>query len=343
MSDTFRIAIIGDAYGETEEQYRLPFVGAAGQELTRILTDAGISRSHCFITNTFNLRPARNDIETFCVPKSSPDRIPGRGPFAPGKYFRQEYYPEIARLYSELEAVRPNVAVLLGNTACWALLDRTSISKIRGTVSYSPILPWLKCLPTYHPAAILRQYDLRHVTVLDFVKAKLESEFPEVRRPRREIWIEPKVEEIHLFKKEYIDGCKVLSFDIETAFEEITCIGFSPSIDRALVIPFVDTRKPGCNYFQTFEEELSAWSVVADILSGPEPKVGQNGLYDIQYLWMKYGIPVNNYCEDTMLLHHSLFPESPKGLDFLGSVYTNEAAWKTERPRGKHTIKREDE
>ena len=44
-----------------------------------------------------------------------------------------------------------------------------------------------------------------------------------------------------------------------------------------------------------------------------------------------------------MLLHHALQPESPKGLDYLGSIYTNEAAWKlTVRMKHKGTIKKED-
>jgi hypothetical protein len=44
-----------------------------------------------------------------------------------------------------------------------------------------------------------------------------------------------------------------------------------------------------------------------------------------------------------MLLHHALQPEVQKGLGFLGSIYTEEPAWKIMRPRGKGTIKREDE
>ena len=112
---------------------------------------------------------------------------------------------------------------------------------------------------------------------------------------------------------------------------------------NALVIPFVDSRKPQGNYWPTLAEELEAWKFVAKVLASAKPKVGQNGKYDIEYLWAKYGIPVNNYADDTMLLHHSLLPESPKGLAFLGSVYTDEAAWKLNRPKGKHTEKPEDE
>lgn len=122
----------------------------------------------------------------------------------------------------------------------------------------------------------------------------------------------------------------------------MTCIGFAPSIEVAVVVPFWDKRKPGWNYWKSLEEEVEAMRLVAEICALPARKSGQNFLYDIQYLWAQYGIPVANFTDDTMLLHHSLQPESEKGLGFLGSVYTNETAWKSERPRGEHTIKRED-
>ena len=338
----FKIALIGEAWGEQEEYARKPFIGPAGQELDRMLADAGISRTDCFVTNCFNLRPANNDIGTLCVPKSMGGTVPGRSALVTGKYLRAEYSSEIDRLYRELEEVRPNIAVLLGNTACWALLGQTQVSKLRGAANISPFLPWLKVLPTYHPAAVLRQYDLRPVTVLDLMKAKVECDYPSLKRPPREIWLEPSLSDIRDFKSRFIDGCADLAFDIETSHEQITCIGFAPDPGRALVVPFWDIRKPNGSYWPTLADELSAWKLVREILSGPESKVGQNGLYDIQYLWMRYGIPVNNYAHDTMLLHHSLMPEAPKGLDFLGSVYTNEVAWKMDRPRGKNTIKRED-
>lgn len=342
MTSSYKIAIVGEAYGAEEALYGKPFIGAAGEELNRILADAGLRREDIFLTNVFNLQPQNNDLAYITVPRTHPDAVVELGALSAGRYLQRRYAGEVARLVSELERVRPNVAVLVGNTACWAILGLSAISKIRGAVAYSSVIPGLKCLPTYHPAAVLRQYDLRHVTVFDFIKAKSESAFPEIRRPKREIWLEPTLADISDFRRRYIDGCECLCFDIETADGEITCIGFAPTVDRALVIPFVDQRKPKSNYWPNHSDELSAWTMVADILAGPEPKVGQNGLYDIQYLWMKMGIPVNNYQDDTMLLHHSLFPESPKGLAFLGSVYTNEGAWKTERPRGKHTIKRED-
>lgn len=340
---SYKIAIVGEAWGEHEAEVRRPFVGPAGQELNRMLADAGILREEVFLTNVFNLHPERNDLRTLCGGKRDGDTMGELPPLLPAKYLKRRYAPEIERLFRELRAARPNVVVAMGNTACWALLQTEAISKIRGAARLSPVVPGLKVLPTYHPSAVLRQYDLRHVTVLDLIKAKREGEFSELRRIPREIWLEPGLEDIRRFKREWIDGAACLAFDIETSHGEITCIGFAPSTGRALVVPFVDLRKPGCNYWPSLEDELEAWNQVQAILDGPEAKLGQNTLYDIQWLWKLYGIRVWNYSEDTMLLHHALQPESPKGLGFLGSVYTNEVAWKADRIRGKDTLKREDE
>lgn len=345
MVAQFKLAIIGEAYGEQEALFGAPFIGPAGKQLDTLLEDAGIERSECYLTNTFNLRPSssNNDLENLCGAKRDPGVLGDWPPLVPGKYLRAEFKGEIDRLVRELSEIRPNLAVLCGNTPCWALLERQAISKIRGTCTHSSRLPWLKCLPIYHPSAVLREYSLRHVTVLDFFKAKREREFPELIRPRREIWLEPSLEDIQSFKRSYLDQAERIAFDVETNRRgQITCISFASTIDRALVIPFVDERKPGRNYWSTLDDELIAWDLVAAILDLPAEKIGQNGLYDCQYTWMSYGIPVRNYAHDDMLLHHSLHPESDKGLGFLGSVYTNEPAWKTERPRGKETIKKED-
>src|SRR5256885_15230622 len=66
-----RIAIVGEAWGAEEEIQRAPFVGASGWELTKMLSEAGIHRADCFLTNCFNLRPQpSNDIENLCTSKS---------------------------------------------------------------------------------------------------------------------------------------------------------------------------------------------------------------------------------------------------------------------------------
>lgn len=337
----FKIALVGEAYGEEEERYNKPFIGKSGQQLDTLLADAGIQRQDCFITNVFNLRPPGNNLEALCDTLKSPDIIRGLPALAKGKYLRKEFAPHLERLADELELYKPNIVVLLGNTACWAVLGSGAISKVRGTCAISRSPAGLKVLPTYHPAAVLRQHELRPVTVLDLIKAKRESEFPELRRPLREIWMDPTLEDLNTFYERYIVFSKRIAFDVETAFNQITCIGLATSIDRAIVVPFLDYRKPGGHYWKTPEDEVAVWQWVKRALSSSARYVGQNGLYDVQYLWKAHGIPCR-LDDDTMLLHHALQPESPKSLGFLGSVYTNEIAWKPQRPRSKHNEKPED-
>lgn len=332
------IAIIGEAWDEHEEREQTPFIGPSGYELTRMLSEAGIHRADCFLTNVFNRRPRRNDIADFCGERS--EGIPGYPYLVKGKYVRREFQPEIDRLQKELLDVNPNLILALGNTALWALLGTTGISKIRGTVSTSThTVSGFKVLPTYHPAAILRQWELRAVTVLDFLKAKRESAFPEVIRPEREIWIEPTLEDLDEFWARYIEGARRIAVDIETAGQQITCIGFAPSSNISLVIPFTDKNGTRGSYWSTRESELEAWEFVRRVLQHPSEKIFQNGTFDISFLWRAYGLKVRNPVHDTLLLHHALQPESPKGLAFLGSCYTNEPAWKMMRERGKTTIK----
>ena len=335
------IAIVGEAWGEEEAKQRLPFIGPSGYELTRMLSEAGIHRADCFLTNVLNLRPPGNKIEALCGTKA--EGIIGYPALIKAKYLRREFISELERLGEELVEVNPNLVIALGNTASWALLGKTAISKIRGTTAYSTVTAsGFKVLPTYHPAAVLRQYELRPTTIADLMKAKREAEYPEIRRPKREIWIEPTLENIYEFDRLYVAGALRLSVDIETAGSQITCIGFGPSPEIAIVIPFFDSRKKGRSYWPNQQSERNAWAYVKSVLErGTPTKLFQNGLYDIAFLWRAYGIKVLGAEHDTMLLHHALQPESLKGLGFLGSIYTDEGSWKDMR-KGKTTIKADD-
>ncbi len=96
------------------------------------------------------------------------------------------------------------------------------------------------------------------------------------------------------------------------------------------------------SFWRTTIEEIEAWKWVQRLLNLPSPKIFQNGLYDLQYL-RRMKLSVTNSLEDTMLLHHAMHPELLKGLGFMGSVYTNEPAWKLMRKRGEDQLKADDE
>ena len=322
------ITIIGEAWGEAEDKAKRPFVGASGAELTRMLGEAGIDRSRCFLTNVFNLRPQGNKIESLCGPKAM--AIKGWPSLGQGKHIREEFLPHLERLGDEILAADSHLIICLGNTPLWALAGQTGISKLRGTTLVSThTVSGFKLLPTYHPAAVLRQWELRPTTVADLIKAERESHYPEIRRPSREIWIEPTIADIRTFFHDHIHSGSSVSVDIETAGNQITCIGFAPRPDLAIVIPFFDTRRPDRSYWLSPADELSCWQHVRGVLRDSTiRKTFQNGLYDIAFLWRSMKIKVYGATEDTMLLHHALHPEALKGLGYLGSVYTDEGSWK---------------
>lgn len=363
------IVLLGEAYGEHEAQINAGFVGTSGIELLRMLDEAKVieltaeDRSYIskfyntgdprmtdavwqmhpevYRTNVFLQHPPGNRLEHFCGPKAQ--AIKGYPSMGKPGYVREEFRHELDRLGDQLVDLDPNLIVCLGNSALWALAGKTGVSKLRGTTTVSThTVSGFKLLAAYHPAAVLRQWELRPVTVLDLAKAKREAEFPEVRRPACEIWIEPTLEDIERFIDAYVIGARLLSVDIETAGNRITQIGFSPNSTLALVIPFTDSRQKDGNYFRTKEDESRVWALVGRVLADRSiAKTFQNGLYDIAFIWRSVGLKVYGATHDTMLLHHALQPESLKSLGFMGSVYTDHGPWKSER-KGTTTIKRDE-
>lgn len=364
-----KIVICGEALGANEARYGHPFIGGSGIELFRMCVEAGlldptpsdadlITRYYTYqdpkatisiwnnhpevhLTNVFNIHPPRNDLSWFCGPKN--EGILGYPALIKSKYVRSEFEPELDRLANELLSLDPNLVICFGNTSLWALAGRTGITKLRGTTLLSThTAGGFKLLPTLHPAFVLRNYTSRPTVIADLMKAARESAFPDLRRPHREIWIEPTYGDFSTFYHTQIVGCDLLSTDIETNGDRITCIGFAPSARSAIVVPFDDSRRADGNYWPTPALERVVWDLVRRIMVDPTiPKLFQNGVYDISFLMRAYGIPTANATHDTMLLHHAQQPEATKALGYLGSIYANDRAWKHLGAKHDTTIKRD--
>ena len=351
-----RMVLLGEAYGANEAEARAPFVGASGAQLIKLLAESGVvtpDQSRALsgalwarqyrrrdailadtgirLTNVFNFQPPSNRIDALCGPRH--DALP---PIRAGKYLRAEFYPELERLREELAAWRPNILVGLGATALWFATGAGQITRKRGTISATP---YGKFLATFHPAYLLRgAANMRPIVIADLAKANRESLTAEVRRPDRTIYIPESLEDLaDAFRQ--IERSRLLAVDIETAKGQITCIGFAWEPQSALVVPIWDASRGDNSYWSEVDEPL-VWEWVRRICGLPVPKVFQNGLYDLHYIWRGYGITVANCLHDTMLLHHALQPEVQKSLGFLGSLYSDEPAWKQMRHRT--TLKRED-
>jgi DNA polymerase len=126
-----RVVFVGEAPGADEDQQGLPFVGRAGQLLTKIIEAMGMSRSQVFICNVLKCRP------------------PNNRPPAPGEVVNCRPF-----LKRQLEIIKPQVIVALGNHAVKALLQtEQGISQLRGKFQEYEGIP-VMC--TYHPAYLLR-------------------------------------------------------------------------------------------------------------------------------------------------------------------------------------------
>lgn len=130
-----RVMVIGEAPGRDEDRIGRPFVGRAGQLLDRMFAAIGLSRSGAgaaalYITNVVPWRPPQN-----------------RDPDA------EEIAMMLPFLERHIELAAPDVLVLMGNTACKALLGRAGITRMRGRWTEAAGRP---CLPMFHPAALLR-------------------------------------------------------------------------------------------------------------------------------------------------------------------------------------------
>lgn len=334
---TSRIAILTDCYEADDVAAGKPFSGTQGHILRGICSQAGIALSECSTRAVFPMQPPGRGLDSFCI-RSKQGAIAGYPYLRRGFYIPEQYAPHIARLRAWLEQERPNIIVALGNLPLWALTKTTGIERWRGSPTVDHTGEF-KVLATWHPSAIIKQWNLRPIAFMDLVKAKRESEFPQIKRPKRYIHLEPTLADIEEFYEKHIAPAPYIACDIETKADTITEVGIATSASRALVIPFW-SRARG-NYWSTQEEERAAWEWVRRILE-TKPQVGQNYQYDMQYLWRKMGIACKGFAGDTMLLHHALQPEMKKGLGFLGSVYTNEPSWKFMRT-DHSTMKKEDE
>jgi DNA polymerase len=337
------IAFVAQSPGKTELEQGVPLVGASGKLLRECCGLANIPWLATYRGNVVGFKPPANDFNFFCGKKAE---VGGKDyplpPIKSGQYLKPIWFDELARLRDELLVVQPAIAVPLGNEALWALTKQSGITKYRGSVMESTLVPGLKVVPSWHPAAVLRAYDKKIDLILDLIKAQAESKFPEIRLEPREIWIYPEVDDLWQWEKMYASPDALCSVDIETPHSQVACIGFAFSKSHALVVPFWSDLRPGHSYWRTLEEELEAWRFVEHMLE-TYPVLGQNYYaYDNWYLLREMGLISRRMRHDTMIQHHCHMPEMTKGLGYLTSIYCNLPAYKTLRPRGIKAEKRDE-
>ncbi|MGI6420632.1 MAG: uracil-DNA glycosylase [Syntrophomonadaceae bacterium] len=138
-----RLMLIGEGPGQDEDIQGRPFVGKAGQLLDKILEAAGIQRSQVYIGNVVKCRPPGNRLP-------NPDEV---------KECRKY-------LERQIKLIRPSIIVCLGSMASQTVIDpNAKITRIRGRWL---IRQGIKIMPTYHPAALLRNPSYKRPVWEDF-------------------------------------------------------------------------------------------------------------------------------------------------------------------------------
>jgi DNA polymerase len=131
------LMFIGEAPGADEDEQGEPFVGKAGQLLTKIIQAMGLSRGSVYIANILKCRP------------DTPGQASGNRKPTP-----EEMQTCIPFLHEQIDIIGPKVIVALGATAVEGLLGKTAgITRLRGQWRTYRGIP---LMPTYHPAYLLR-------------------------------------------------------------------------------------------------------------------------------------------------------------------------------------------
>lgn len=296
-----------------------------------MLRTANLERAEFHITNVFDVKIPDNDIKNWCVPlaEAKAGGFDDLNPIGSLGYLKPEYKHHLDRLRDELSDVRPNIIVPMGGTALWAFTGGVDISAQRGSIQPATFLtPRVKLLPTFPPSFVIKQWKFFSVVTADIIRAYREGAYPDIRLPKRELLIEPSIQEIRDYLPTLLHS-DLLSVDIETGWGLVTNIGFAPDREHAINVPFVDIRKPNKSYY-SLADEIEAWKLIQQVMEAPVPKLGQNfGGYDAYWFLDAMGIAPRNFIHDTRLIHHALYPELPKDLEFMGGSYTEQGAWKS--------------
>ena len=323
-----RIMIIGDYPSTEDERQQKMFAGGDGQLLMDMLAHVGLSRSTVWMTNVLKVKPPRGDMWALYTDKQHRQ---------PGQYLLDA----VEALKAEVDRVKPNVIIGLGPEVLKLLTGQWTLDKHRGSVMDTPVG---KMIPTYHPRRVLRAYKDRAVTELDLGKAVKESGSPLIKTLRYNFTLNPTCQQAIEWLQKVKSGDTV-AIDIETTGERVRCLGFARNETDALCIPFMSsgsavtpgttlllsaTGGHGSNTHWPLDEELLILKEINRVFEDHTiRKILQNFPFDSTILAKEFGFTIRGLWMDTMVAQHTCYSELSKGLDFLGSVYTNIPYWKS--------------
>lgn len=312
----YRVALVGEALGESEAELGAPFVGRAGFKLSRLIEWAGLKREGFDVWNVCWCRPPDNTLE--------------------GTPFEFGAVDHCRRSHWQALTKRVDVVVPMGNVALHAFTGRKGILRDRGYIQ-SRVGDGYHLIPTVHPSFIQRgmsKYSAAFIHDIQKAVGLAETGF---RFEKTEYLLDPSPAQAWGWAKRYVDRVNLdlslsdvertrLAYDIETpgkgedegALEDddptyfIWRIGFSYEPLGALSIPWTPEYIPAIRLLLEGDGEKVVWNAGFD-----NPRIRHNG------------VSIGGIIHDGMVAWHILHSDLPKGLGFVATFTCPfQPAWK---------------
>lgn len=321
------VVIVGEGLGEseirsitTENPNGTPFIGGSGRLLFDALRKHGLHRANVYLTNVVKrqISLSRTGDERHVVHKDELQRWQGL-------------------LQWELSQL-PNARVILclGNYALEALTGHTGITSWRGSVLDCEISSFsapqgthtsqkrtVKIVATINPAYAMREPKMEPMFLMDIHKLGM------VLRGTFKVHqvnaiVNPSYKDALLYIKALSKSKNAIAFDVEVINMETACYGIGNSATEAMCINLRD----GVNNRYTVQEEADILTELQKLCDSHHV-VAQNGSFDAYWTRLHDYLCVTTWF-DTLLAHHTLYPQLPHSLAFLVAQYTTHPYYKDE-------------
>jgi DNA polymerase len=323
-----KLCVAGEAPGADEDACGLPFMGYSGKEQDKMLFEAGVGANNAWFTNPYKTRPPDNKL-----PRLSEYGIPLSS-------FEEQFF-------AELEEYKPAIIIATGKTPTNLLCPETiprkkgrkgevdeekeGFGKWRGSLLTSPKLAWPHyVIPIYHPAFVLRNWSERQISVLIYGRAWEEilyfhSKGTLQRLPERTLRHSPSYDEVVQYLLECLKQKERLSVDIELLFNRKLKVRF-PYIFGIAKNPW---DALAFTIWDFVGERLNRILRLINLILKTKWLIGQNfTTFDAHWLRSIGMRPRIELVSDTLIRHHTLYPELEHTLAFMCLQYTREPFYK---------------
>lgn len=322
-SGNAKLVIVGEKPGPVEVEQGIPMVGTSGRMIAEALSNAGMFMDETYRTNVYKYYPPHGNI-----------KLAGTEGFP-------HVHEGVEEMWQEINEIRPNAILALGNMALYYLTGKSGINTFRGSILRAQRGGY-KVIPSIHPAALFKEkeeaggkggipYRMWHVIKLDIKKAVEESQTPDLDLPMQRIEHIRNSAQLYTYLNIYSDR-KEFALDTEARRSITTVVSIAANKRHAIAVPLLNVGSWAKKHVMAEHDIPEIWNMLDKFFRRPGMKfIWQNGKYDFEKLLrIGFKIPWENFHADTALMGHTVHPEFPQNLGFLGSIYTRRPYHKQE-------------